>query len=231
MRAIWLPSIDDSLIHQISGEPFHHLVNVVRINEGEELLLLDGCGLQVRTVVNRKSKRDIELKEIERVMIQVTHTMDLALGIPKRDALELCLKQATEIGFRRIFLVRSEYSQIKVPEAQRVHNLLVSALEQSNAAFLPEIIECDWSQISWSEYGMKLMLDSQTEESKGELKKSSTPMLLVVGPEGGFSPREIEFLHSVKGMEVLNFPTPIMRTPTALAVGAGSLLQRLMDRR
>src|SRR5690606_2455199 len=122
----------------------HHLVKVVRLEAGEELLLLDGHGLKVKTKVSAVTKREMRLEQLEILQEARRYEFDLALGIPKREALELSLKEATELGFRRIYLIRAEYSQMKLPELERLQRLLISALEQSNSAFLPELIETDW---------------------------------------------------------------------------------------
>jgi 16S rRNA (uracil1498-N3)-methyltransferase len=230
MRAVWLPSIASGPKHLLVGEAYHHLVNVVRTEAGEDVLLLDGKGLKVWVRVMQISRRELHLQETGREEVQRRFEMDLALGIPKREALEMVLKEATELGIRRIYLVRAAYSQQKVPEADRLQKLLVSALEQSNAPFLPEILESNWQSIEWNEYGLKLLMDSQTEECTHEVLDFFAPTLLVVGPEGGFEKSELSYLHQRPGLEILNLPTPIMRTPTAVATGAGCLLQRLIDR-
>lgn len=231
MRAVWIPEIKDSLEYVITGEAHHHLVNVVRIQVNEELLLLDGQGLRVRTRVKALSKKEIILEGLNRELAERGIQIDLALGIPKREALELSLKQATELGFRRIYLVRSAFSQLKFPEVERLQKILISALEQSNASFIPEVIEKSWNELPWGDYGLKLMMDSQTRDSVKVVVDMERPALLIVGPEGGFDSAELGYLHERPGLEILNLPTPILRTPTAVAAGAGCLLQRLIDRR
>lgn len=229
MRAAWVESITPASEHILTGDLLHHLVKVVRLEAGEELLLLDGHGLKVKTKVSAVTKREMRLEQLEILQEARRYEFDLALGIPKREALELSLKEATELGFRRIYLIRAEYSQMKLPELERLQRLLISALEQSNSAFLPELIETDWEDLPWQEYGLNLMMDSQSLPGIQRQTTTEGPRLLVVGPEGGFSPTELQFLHSRPKLEVLTLPTPILRTPTAVATGAGVLLQRLMD--
>lgn len=229
LRAHWLDplSIQDEYI--LKEDSLHHLVNVVRIEVNEKLLLLNGKGLFVETHVVSISKKELRLKLQTHYEINRSYEMDLILAMPKRDALELSLKEATELGFTRIFLVKSEYSQMRFPEEERIHKLLISSLEQSNAAYLPEIISVGWDMVPWENYTEIILLDSQT---KGPNSSSSSldgiRQLLIVGPEGGFSPVELDMLHGLKNIRVVNLPTPILRTPTAVATGAGILLQRLL---
>lgn len=229
MRASFDPDLILQDSYVITHDRHHHLVNVIRIERGDELLLLNGKGLQVLTSVESISKRELRLKFVSEKQGASASSMDLALGIPKKDALELSLKQATELGFRKIYLVRSKYSQVRVPEADRLSSILVSALEQSNASYLPLIEEVSWEEIPWDNYDSSLMLDSQSQKRQKTDQKAEALSLLVVGPEGGFSPEEISYLHARPRMEVVTLPTPILRTPTALATGAGILLGRLLD--
>lgn len=227
MRALYLPDLVSQDSYEMTGDPLHHLVNVARLEKGEELMLLNGKGLMIKTVAEEVSKRSLRLKKTDEKMATRAFDYDLALGIPKKDALELSLKEAVELGFRKVILVRAAYSQTRLPEVDRIHALLVSALEQSNAPFLPEVVETNWEGISWNDYGTVLVLDSQ-RGSEAKASKINSKALLVVGPEGGFLPEESAFFHSKTGTESLLLPTPIMRTPTAVAAGAGVMLQRLM---
>ncbi len=228
MRATFVPDLAIQNEYSIIGDSHHHLVHVIRLEVGENILLLNGKGLVVEAQVEAISKKEVRLKFLSEKMGERAFELDLALGMPKKEALELTLKQAVELGFRKVYLIRSAYSQQKYLEADRMKSLLVSALEQSNSPFLPEIVEADWNKVDWESYEASLMMDSQT---KGMDAFSGTPFtaprLLVVGPEGGFSPEEITFLHQRPKMSVLNLPTPIMRTPTAVATGAGVILQSL----
>lgn len=229
MRASFQKNLILQDLYQIKGDAAHHLINVVRIELNEEILLLNGDGLRVKTKVTMLGKKELALTKIDHQVVVRNYKMDLALGIPKKEALELSLKQAVELGFYRIYLVRSQYSQTRLPEADRLENLLVSALEQSNSGFLPELISTDWDEIPTQDYSEILMMDSQSQAKKTKPLLSTDKRLLVVGPEGGFSPDELTKLHAWPKLRILNLPTPILRTPTAVAVGAGIILGTLLD--
>lgn len=228
MRALFLSELLAQEVYEIKGDALHHLLNVVRVETGEKLLLLNGKGLMLETSIESISKKSLFLKMISQKMETRNFSYDLCLGMPKRDALELCLKEATELGFRTIYLIRSAFSQMRFPENDRVHNLLVSALEQSNAPFLPEVQMVDWKEVNWNQYGEILLMDSQTKSGATGTTKGPSDRILVVGPEGGFSPEELVYLRGLPMTKVVNLPTPILRSPTAVATGAGLLIQSLL---
>jgi 16S rRNA (uracil1498-N3)-methyltransferase len=228
MRAHWTSPLEIRDQYVLTGDALHHLVNVIRIEKDEKLLLLNGEGLFVETTVEHISKKELHLKKTNHYERSLPFHFDLALGMPKRDALELSLKQATELGFRTIYLIKSDYSQMRFPEKDRTDKLLISALEQSNAPFLPEVLHVNWEEIPFDTYEEALLMDSQTKIPAAKAAIKSGKKLLIVGPEGGFSPEELSFLHSRDVVKVMNLPTPILRTPTAVATGAGILIESLL---
>jgi 16S rRNA (uracil1498-N3)-methyltransferase len=230
MRAQYLKSLILQPSYQLKGDEAHHLISVARVELQEPILLLDGKGLKVHTVVDQLSKRELTLKTLSHLVDNEDLRLNLALGIPKKEALELCLKQAVELGFSKIYLIRSTFSQIKLPETERLLSLLISALEQSNASFLPEIITTSWEELPFVDFDEVVMMDSQSKRTVNGLKPGKMlTRLLVIGPEGGFSPLELERLHKVENVSVLQLPCPILRSPTAVAAGAGLIMGRLLD--
>lgn len=229
MRAHWIKELQVLETYALRDESLHHLVNVIRLEVGEELMLLNGAGLEIITSVETISKKEMKLKFIKQAFHERNYIFDLALGMPKKEALELCLKEATELGFRNIYLVRSDYSQMRIPDFDRIEKLMVSALEQSNATYLPVVQESSWERLPWNLYEESLLMDSQTHIPRKKTNPAPTsPRLLIIGPEGGFSPKEVTFLHAIERVRVVNLPTPILRTPTALPVGAGLMIESLL---
>lgn len=227
MRASYQKDLKVSSEYIIKGESYHHLAHVIRIEVGEEILLLDGQGLEVRCQVDQVSKKEILLKTLSYEEKMLQYRIDVALGMPKKDALDLSLKQAVELGVHTCYLVKSSHSQLKIPESDRLQKLLISALEQSNSPHLTQLVPTSFEKIDYTLYDQVIVLDSQSQGVHSQMAKGKC--LLIIGPEGGFSASELEFFDSVPNLLRLNLPTPIMRTPTALSCGFGVILQRLMD--
>ena len=220
MRALYLDDITNDLI-ELSGDKFHHLVNVVRIKQNDEILLLNGRGQSRRAIVQELKKKSLTLKSETIIHSVLATNLSVALGIPKKEALELSLKQAVELGAKKIYLIQSTYSQKLNLNEERRMSLLISALEQSNNHWLPEIILLD-SLESFLALNCKFAyFSSQTKRIQEEQGKGDIPTLLI-GPEAGFSEEEEKLLIEKANM-LIHFDEAIMRTPTALACGLGFL--------
>jgi 16S rRNA (uracil1498-N3)-methyltransferase len=228
MRAHWERSLEILDEYTLRDDSLHHLVNVARIDQGESLILLNGNGLIVETVVEVITKKEIRLRKTNHYVKDRPFHLDLVLGMPKREALELCIKEATELGFHTIYLIKSDYSQMRFPETERLNKLLISALEQSNSPFMPMVLFVEIKDVPWESYSQALLMDSQSQKTFKKMETSSAKKVLIVGPEGGFSSAELSFLHSLEMVHIICLPTPILRTPTAVATGAGIVIQSLL---
>lgn len=228
MRAVYLPSLEIQGTAQLEGETHHHLKNVLRIEIGEEILGLNGLGLSQKMRVSEITKKSITLTPLSYYHTEKKWELDLYLYVPKKDALELCLKQAVEIGFSKITLIQGDFSQQKMLEEDRVMRLLISALEQSNNPYLPSL-EFSPRSLNFDSYEAIYFFDSTAEKQGRIAQTKCSKVAMVIGPEAGFSEREIEFYRSLPKASALRLPIPILRTPTAVSVGAGILLHSLVD--
>ena len=106
LRAVYLKDLTISDQYVLKDETHHHLVHVVRIENGEEILLLDGKGQTVVAEVTSFNKKEVLLKKISEKFIEPAYQIDVALGVPKKDAFDLCMKQVAELGIGTVYLVR-----------------------------------------------------------------------------------------------------------------------------
>jgi RsmE family RNA methyltransferase len=104
--------------------------------------------------------------------------------------------------------------------------LLVSSLDQSNNPFLPIIEEIKFQEAPVASYDQVILFDSVNKELAA-LRSGAQRLLLVLGPEGGFSVSELEWWKSHPQTVSIHLPTAIMRTPTALSCAIGFTLGKL----
>ena len=79
------------------GEYFHHLVSVVRIKEGEEILLLNGLGSKWYGKILKVNKREIEILP-EKYEVVSPKRREVAFCLVKKDSLEIILRSVVEMG-------------------------------------------------------------------------------------------------------------------------------------
>jgi 16S rRNA (uracil1498-N3)-methyltransferase len=206
----------------IEDETFHHWTTVLRMKSGEEILLFNGLGVRARAKINEIKKRSLQLKVMEVVQVPATTRPDVLLLTPKRDALESMLKAAAELACDKILLLRGEYSQEKLPDGRRVEALLQSALEQSNNPWAPQLVSLEkWEEFDASVYEQILVMDVGMSTAANAVRNSGQKILLVVGPEAGFSAVERERFKSWNNASVITLPSAILRAPTAMIAGLG----------
>ena len=225
MRAIFYPFNQEtnSKTIVVKDDSAKHL-QVVRVRENEEILVLNGSGLKAYTNVSVITKHQVELvvSKIEEAKAQ--HQISLAIANPKKDAFEDILKIAVELGVASIQPLSSDFSQYDFKPSERVERVLESALIQSNNPFLTKILP----QISLSQFlenlKVPLYFFNSRPENCGKVEKISGEKIILIGPEGGFSPAEVAQITSKDHAYSIHLPTPILRAPTAVASSIGYLL-------
>lgn len=226
MRAVYLEEeFENAQEIILEGQQFHHLINVVRAKIGEELILLNGKGISANATIISINKKMAHL-QIDSSLKQIPKSnLTIALCLPKRDALDLSIKQAVEIGVQKTILVASDFSVNKLVKLDRLERIIESAMEQSNNAYKMKLeITQSLNNINYDQFDQVYCLSSQDSSSKELHYNQSSRILLIIGPEGGFSNEEREFLNSTSKIQTILLNTHILRTPTALAVGCGHIL-------
>lgn len=227
MRAIFLNQEfkqNEQLI-TIEGDGAHHL-NVVRVKNQEEILILNGRGQALKGRVVSIAKQNVDLEVVEFLEKKRTHELSLAIALPKKDAFEDIVKMAVEIGVKEIYPLTSKYSQYEYVPSERLERIVESALIQSNNYFSPKIFEQQTLDSFIANHQTPIwFFNSQGSDQK--VQNGGIDHTILIGPEGGFSSEEVDLIRSFKN-EVIEImaPTPIMRAPTAFAVASGYLLSR-----
>lgn len=226
MRAIFLEgNYQDEVI--VEGDRFHHLINVVRAKIGDEILLLNGRGTSSLATIVSINKKVAHLIINKQTNVQRSSNITVALCLPKRDALDLCIKQAVEIGINKTILIESDFSVNKSVKHERVERLIESAIEQSNNPFKMQIESISsLDKIELDDFDQVFCLSSQDQTTKDISYDQHSNLLLIIGPEGGFSDQERQYLNNNKKINTIYLNTFILRTPTALSVGSGHILSR-----
>jgi 16S rRNA (uracil1498-N3)-methyltransferase len=226
MRAIFHPFEEFSENILIKDEQAKHL-QVVRIKNGESVLILNGKGAKAFATVGMISKNSVELVVSKIETEKAKHGIHLAIAVPKKDAFEDVLKMAAELGVVSIQPLTSDFSQYEFQAGERISRILESALIQSNNAFLPKILP----QIKLDTFllqNKKPLYFFNSRPAGNEVDEGvHSEVVILIGPEGGFSEKETALIIDRPAVMTIHMPTPIQRAPTAVASSIGYLLARL----
>lgn len=213
----------------------HHIMRVLRLRPGAALIVFDGSGHQYDATLLRATRRGAAI-EIGALLGAATESplhVTLVQGVSRGERMDLVMQKATELGVAAIIPVLSERSVVKLsgPRAARRtehwQRVLISACEQSGRVRVPALaapVDFDDWLATPEPVSTRLVLQPGSTGNIATLDRPADGRVLVaIGPEGGFSPREKELLGK-RGFIPVAMGPRILRTETA-ALAALALVQ------
>ena len=234
---------DPQLNGELPQDEAHHAVKVLRLQVGDEMWLMDGCGTFYRAVITAATGHRCFYR-IEETLPQKPAWqghLHLAMAPTKlMERVEWFAEKATEIGFDELTFLDCQFSERRVVKEERIDKILVSAMKQSRKAWKP-LLNCSTKQND-SKNGMRRFRDFITEEREGDkfichcyneneelrMKDEVKPLLfdvlrpgipstVLVGPEGDFSIEEV-LMAMQNGYRSVSLGKSRLRTETAALV-------------
>ena len=212
----------------LSEESSRHCIQVLRMKVGEHLNLTNGKGALIDTSITIEDKKQCTVFIHKIQNIQPLHRkVSIALSPVKNNSrLEWFLEKATEIGISEIVPLICKRTERQHFRYSRMNGILISAMLQSQQCWLPVLQEPIGfeSFVTRSLYTQKFIAHCIDEE-KRELKNFTLAAdnQLLIGPEGDFTPQEIQFATENSYMPV-SLGNTRLRTETAALVGATLLM-------
>ena len=203
----------------LTEEESGHCIRVLRKKSGDEIFFTDGEGNYYRgSIVSADPKKCIVVIEETRERYgKKNYSLHIAIAPTKNlDRFEWFLEKATEIGIDIITPVICMHSERRVLKTERLQKVLLSAMKQSLKSYLPKIHEAMPLESFYSKEnsGQKFIcLGSSTQSIKKELEPGSAYIILV-GPEGDFTPQEITSAEK-NNFTPVNLGTSRLRSETA----------------
>ncbi|RYD99830.1 MAG: 16S rRNA (uracil(1498)-N(3))-methyltransferase [Sphingobacteriales bacterium] len=208
---------------QLDEEASHHCTQVLRMKEGAALLLTDGKGLSAQAIITSASRKrtQVDVETVESTAAPVAQ-FGLAIAFTKNKSRnEWLLEKATEMGISHIFPVFTKRGEKDKLNPERLHNILVSAMLQSQQVYLPQLHEAQSvaSLLAATDvcFSQKFIAHCESEQERNpywNALETGKNTLVLVGPEGDFTGEEIEM--SLKaGFKAVSFGNNRLRTETA----------------
>lgn len=216
---------------ELPQEEAHHAVKVLRLQVGDEMWLMDGCGTYYRATITAATGHRC-LYRIDETLPQEPAWqghLHLAMAPTKlMDRVEWFAEKATEIGFDELTFLDCQFSERRVVKEERIDKILVSAVKQSHKAWKPRLNEMTRFEhfIKKEREGDKFICHCYGEEDIDEahskpflmdVLKRGVPTTVLIGPEGDFSIEEVQ-LALQHGYRSVSLGSSRLRTETAALV-------------
>lgn len=213
-------------------ENYKHIAKALRIRKGEKLLLIDENQIQYETVVDEVTTNEV----IARIENSYKSARSLPFGLylaqsPLRsDAQSFVIEKATELGAKGVYPVRTdncalsdEVIQKKVEKWQKI---MFEASKQCERADVPKCFEPEKLENLLEKFDKVIVfcerIATKTLKEIDPVKPDEN-LLVIIGPEGGFSEREFK-LFETKKLEMLTLGNLILKAETAVTVGLGNIV-------
>jgi len=219
----------------LEAEESFHAIKVLRMKAGDEIDITNGMGARGRATIVQMTKHDciVNVENLEVITPRPYH-LHIAIAPTKNiDRYEWFLEKATELGIDEITPMQCEHSERRNVKDERGQRILISAMKQSEQAWLPVLHELtpferlvknagDTNKyIGWCGTGL--------ESHLANIYLPGTHALLLIGPEGDFSDKEVE-LALARGFVPVNLGPNRLRTETA-GLAACSILNMMNDKK
>ena len=207
---------------ELVGEEFEHAKNVLRLSNGDEVILLDNSGKEYTAVIASVEKKRMLLNVVRSEVGSREALTDVCLlfgYLKNADKNEFIVQKAVELGVKEIGVFSSEYSSAYMNQnkLERLNKVAKEAAKQCLRATAPELVYYDNLEkalLSASEYKNKIFACEFATESKCDIANLQGSVAMVIGSEGGFS-REEEELANRLGYASVTLGKRILRAETA----------------
>ena len=222
MHLFYTPDIAHS--HELPADEAAHALRVLRLQPGDEVRLTDGQGgfYHARISECNRKRCMVEVIEREEQAPLWTGHLHLALAPTKNiDRMEWLAEKATEIGFDELTFLNCQWSERRIVKGERIEKILISAMKQSLKARLPKLNDItDFAQFVKQPVSGQKFIAHCHEGEKTPLRQALQPAqdaLVLIGPEGDFSPDEVA-LAVAEGFTPVTLGNTRLRTETAALV-------------
>lgn len=223
--------VQDELL-TITGPEVNHIRNVMRLKPGEEISVsIGGDGKEYRYGIESYTEDSVlcRLRFVKDKEVELPVKVRLFQGLPKADKMDLIVQKAVELGAAEIIPVSMERCVVKLDAGKaarktaRWQTIAESAASQSRRSIIPRVL-APMSMREAVEYAKAQtevrVIPYELQEDDGSVKqyleslKEGQSVSIFIGPEGGFTPAEVE-LAKEAGIRPISLGRRILRTETA----------------
>lgn len=216
----------------LGDEASRHIIQVLRLRSGAELLLFNGDGYNYSAQLVSATKKQAQAKVLSRSQPETVSGLyiHLCIAISKGERMDFAIQKSVELGVNEITPLFSQRCVINLQgerlkkREQHWSKVIVSACEQSGRCRIPLLnnaVEID----RWLDrplQGAGLILDPKSETGISGIEKPADKITILIGPEGGLSEAEIASAKD-RGFRGISLGPRILRTETAPLAAIASM--------
>lgn len=210
--------LPDSSSPVLSESESQHAVKVLRLGKGQELEWSDGKGLRGKARILDADSRKcrLEILKSETIARPWNGSVYIAIAPTKNlDRMEWLVEKGTEIGCNGFLFFRTARTERDQINLGRLEKVAISAMKQSGQTWLPELAWFPkWDVDIWNRFPNRLLTDLGEKTEAFPTLSADTPTLLLIGPEGDFTPAERTDLIQ-NGARSVRLCPQVLRTETA----------------
>jgi 16S rRNA (uracil1498-N3)-methyltransferase len=212
------PGIPDG-VHHLDQDESRHAVKVLRLKEGDPLSITDGKGVMYEAQILRADFPKCTFRILNtRIQPPKKFHRHIAIAPTKNaDRIEWFVEKAVELGIDQISFVLCRNAERESLNMERIEKIAVSAMKQSQQAWLPTLAALHpFKDILTSSTDQKFIafVDPENPQHLKSLVRPGGRYLVLIGPEGDFSPEELQ-LALDSGFQKVSLGGTRLRTETA----------------
>lgn len=203
----------------------HYLTTVMRCRAGEAILLFNGHDGEFSALIETPVRGTVTLRVQRQVRPQADEPdLWLAFALLKRDATDLVVQKATELGVAELHPVITAHGNTHRMNAARLNAIVIEAAEQSERLVVPALHPPRTLAAVIADWPPERRLFAAVERSNApRITPTTGPRGLLVGPEGGFTPAELDLLRAHPFVTPVSLGARILRAETACIAGLALL--------
>ena len=219
MQLFYSPNIDS--LFTLDAEESRHAVRVMRLRRGDAMYVTDGCGTLCCCRIVDADERACAVEVVEKMDSPAEAPgLTLAVAPTKNPArMEWLVEKAVEVGVGEVQLLQCDHSERVFLKTERLQRVALSAMKQSLHTVLPPVRPAvsfrQW--IATVDTPLRLIAHCEADQPRTPLAQMLQPgydATVLIGPEGDFSPEEIE-LALDSGFHPVSLGPSRLRTETA----------------
>lgn len=218
-------------------ENYNHIVKSLRAKTGENILLIDENQIQYEGIMEKITKNSIEIKinKSYKSNRRLPFKLYLAQSPLRSEAQSLIIEKATELGVDGVYPIFSDNCALKKnvinQKVQKWQKIMSEASKQCERAYIPTCFESSEMDKLLKNIKFNRVLAFAEKNAKFHLKSylaqnpvlKDEKILVIIGPEGGFSQREFEYFNK-HNIITLSLGNLILKAETAVITAIGNLI-------